>query len=194
MDFAKNNLGFPIYGPAPAAGAPAPRLYDDGAGNIQDAAGTAYNVDADGNPLAAAVGTAAPAAITQPSVADLVQVLIDDGIRTRMQHGRLTAPAPLPAAPPVAYFGLTPARANGTVINYTTREGMTLYRDATKPLYSEGDKYFGLGSEVLHPVLSRLERRAQDSGWTILDIVTDTTLGTTRSLLTQYGEVTLEHV
>lgn len=134
MDYAANVQGFPIYGEVPGAGLPAPRLYFDAANNrVVDPDGNQIQVDADGKPTLDD-GTA----IAQPTIARLVQIMVADGVGAHMRAGRLAAPV-VPVGPVVANFGLMPATVNNNIIDYTTREGAGLYRDATKSLYQDGE-------------------------------------------------------
>ena len=95
-------------------------------------------------------------------------------------------PAQVPLPPD---FALAPGVANiNQVIDYSTRAGQQLYRDATAPLsYTlEGKK------SSLPAFLLALSNRATEMGWD--DVLDITVNGEQKSLLTQYGEVTLENV
>ena len=61
-----------------------------------------------------------------------------------------------------AQFSLTPGAATTDVINFATREGMTLHREATKPI---GDTLFDMEPDELQTLLNGVQRRATQFGW-----------------------------
>ena len=59
-------------------------------------------------------------------------------------------------------FGRTPGSVNTQqVIDYTTREGMALYKEATKSLYRDSEKHFDLSSLALHSFIGKLGHRSR---------------------------------
>ena len=107
MAYATNAGGLPIYGAADPATGIQPRLFVDpaNAGQVVDGAGNVVAILADGSGDPA---DAAGAAIAQPNGAFLIQVMLDDGINRRFNHGALVNPAQV-HGPNVANFGRTPA-------------------------------------------------------------------------------------
>ena len=192
MDFAQNALGLPIFVTNPADGSWI-RLYSNVAdGTVVQPDGTVVPVAANGNPTD---GATPALALAQPAMNVLMQYMVDDAVRARMQNGRITGMAGARRGPAVANFGRTPARViTNAPINYTTKEGMMEYREATKTLYRESEPCFDLSSAGLNAFLGKLGHRARVTGWTIINIVIDVTSGDTRNLLTQYGEIPQEMV
>ena len=137
MDFAQNLLDYPIYGKVPGAGQSSSRLYQDTVnGQVVDANNNIIIINArTGNPE---ITNGTP--IPQPTIAQLVQVMVQDGITAHMRTGVLTAPV-VPAGPVISNFDLLPARVNTNIIDYTTKEGMRLYNIATKLLYKKKKNY-----------------------------------------------------
>ena len=95
-------------------------------------------------------------------------------------------------------FALHPADAIPGVIDLTTWEGIKLYKNATRSFYSDPADCFNCEAPGLHGFLKEVEGRALRFGWrdAILEIPNDITnpLGGTKNLLTQYGELSLEHL
>ena len=191
MAYASNTNGYPIYGIADPVTGIQPRLLVDPA-NAAQVVDEAENVipllaDGSGNP---ADGTGA--AIPQPLVSYLIQIMLDDGIQRRFNHGALVNPVRV-VGPRVAHFGRTPARIDTNPLDYTTKEHLQLYKDASKSLYRDGETSFDLSKGRLHGFLGKVGQRAQVSGWSF-NIVTDATAGTTKSLLTGYDEIMVDNV
>ena len=86
-------------------------------------------------------------------------------------------------------FALAPALVNNDVINYTTPDGIKLYKNATAPLPIECD----CTSERLKVFLSSLADRSSANGWdNIMDIPpVPNPNNITHNLLTEYGQVTI---
>ena len=190
MNFAANDEGFPIFVTNPADGSWV-RLYADAAaGTVVQPDGTVVAVNGTGEPIDAAGND-----IPQPGVNVLMQYMVDDAVAARMRHGRIAVNPHAHRGPAVANFGRTPARViTNAPIDYTTKEGMMEYREATKTLYRDSEPCFDLSSVALHAFLSKLGHRARVTGWALVNVVIDATAGTTRSLITQYGEVPLAAV
>ena len=119
--------------------------------------------------------------------------MVQDSIATHIRTEILTAPV-VPAGPVVHNFGLTPARVNTNIIDYTTKEEMGLYNIATKSLYKK--KLFNITNDIFHSFMVRLQRRANNNGWTetVITIIIDTITGKNKCLLTQFGEITIAQV
>ena len=90
MDFAQNALGLPIFVTNPADGSWI-RLYSNVAdGTIVRPDGTVVPVAANGNPTD---GATPALALAQPAMNVLMQYMVDDAVRARMQNGRITGMA-----------------------------------------------------------------------------------------------------
>ena len=92
-----------------------------------------------------------------------------------------------------------PGRASRGVIDYTTKEGMAVYSQATKALFdgSEDCPKFGMGGDGLLGLVDAVKERAKSAGWDIFEITwtpDGATAAITKNLLTNYGEIPLEHV
>ena len=124
-----------------------------------------------------------------------MQYMVDDAVAARMLNGRITGAVNPHRGPAVANFGRTPARViTNAPINYTTKEGMMEYREATKTLYRDSEQCFDLSSVGLNAFLSKLGHGVRVTGWPLINVVVDATAGVTRNLITQYGEVPLNAV
>jgi len=96
--------------------------------------------------------------------------------------------------PPNFVFALSPALNNQGPIDYATPEGIKLWRGAIKPLAKE---LFTLEPHRFKLFLSTLTKRTMVYSWeNILNIPVDVAVqgGPTHSLLTHYGQVTLQQV
>ncbi|CAB9525983.1 unknown protein [Seminavis robusta] len=129
--------------------------------------------------------------IGQPPIGVRVQALIV-AMHVNVNQAGQAPVMQVPRQPPVGY-GRTPARANGTnTFDYTTREGQSIFRDNTKSLYRDNEDCFNLSSTKLNGFMSKVEHRANNAGWTIMNV--DVGEGHFRNIATQYGEVTMDHV
>ena len=92
-----------------------------------------------------------------------------------------------------AYFALNPAGWDDAVIDYRTAAGAKLYRAAVKPI---SDKNYGCEPEALKVFLQDVEARVTEAGWeTAINIpIDEEDEDETVSLITNYGEITLEQV
>ena len=99
------------------------------------------------------------------------------------------------AQPP---FALHHTDAIQGVIDLTTREGIKLYKNAMRSFYNDPADYFNCEALGLHGFLKEVEGRASHFGWcdAILEIPNDimNPLGGTKNLLTNYGELSIEHL
>jgi len=96
--------------------------------------------------------------------------------------------------PPNFVFVLSPALINPGPINYSTKEGIKLWRGAIKPLTKE---LFTLEPHRFKLFISTLTKQTMVYGWdNILNIPVDMAVQgrPTHSLLTHYGQVTLQQV
>ncbi len=91
-------------------------------------------------------------------------------------------------------FALSPALINLGPIDYSTTEGIKLWRGAVEPLAKE---LFTLEPHQFKLFLLTLTKRTMVYGWeNIINILVDVAVqgGPTHSLLTHYGQVTLQQV
>jgi len=91
-------------------------------------------------------------------------------------------------------FALSPALINPGPIDYSTTKGIKLWRGAVKPLAKE---LFTLEPHQFKLFLSTLTERTMVYGWeNIINIPVNVAVqgGPTHSLLTHYGQVTLQQV
>ncbi len=170
MVYATNVAGDPIYGTF-AHGIHPRLLRVNGENQLADGTVVLELDDGTGNPMDAGNNP-----IVQPSHAFILNVKEQDR------------------------FGRTPGTVNTEVaIDYSTKEGMNSYKEATRSVYRDSEKCFGLTSEALYSFSGKMNHRAQLSGWpAILDIVvipaTAIAPAVTKNLLMHYGEITIEQV
>ncbi len=91
-------------------------------------------------------------------------------------------------------FALSPALINPGPIDYATTKGIKLWRGAVEPLAKE---LFTLEPHQFKLFLSTLTKRTMVYGWeNIINVPVDAAVqgGPTHSLLTHYGQVTLQQV
>ncbi len=96
--------------------------------------------------------------------------------------------------PPNFVFVLSPVLVNQGAINYSTPEGIKLWRGAIEPLVKE---LFTLKPHRFKLFLSTLTEQTMVYGWeNILNVLVDAAVqgGLTHLLLTHYGQVTLQQV
>ena len=173
VTYAITQMGHPVYGPAGAGGVTGPRLIMSGTMMTLPDGITVY-------PVNTADLTGDPGTIGDPGV-----VIPQPAMDIRL------------AALRKDIFGCTPARVNSEeVINYGTKEGMAVYREATKSLYRDSEKQFDLSSGGLHGFLGKLNHRTRLSGWHLMSVNTAAAGAAVkfRSLLTHFGEITFENV
>jgi hypothetical protein len=104
-------------------------------------------------------------------------------------------PPPVVIAPPVPQapvFALTPATlmGNAAFIDYNSKEGNKAYERAIEPI----DPPYDGSTKGVQMFIHQIKRKATICGWinTILTIPVGN--GITRSLLTQYGQITMQHL
>ena len=99
-----------------------------------------------------------------------------------------------PAAPVVGVvtFARNPAKIDRDVIDYKSKAGAALYRQATRSLYDDAKDKFTLDSGDLIGFMDDVTRRAQACGWDLFNIADDA--GTGKNLLKQHGELNLKNV
>jgi len=96
--------------------------------------------------------------------------------------------------PPNFVFALVPAWVDPGPIDYSTTDGIKLWRARIEPLAKEP---FMLNAHKFKLFLTTLSDRAMTYGWgSILDIPIDTAIpaGPTRSMLSHYGQITLQQI
>lgn len=126
-----------------------------------------------------------------------IQAAIDAAVQNALAAAAQGVPNQVaPTGAPVAQpFALTPALAYNDAIDYSTSHGAKLYKMATEPLRTEK---FDVDPKSVKMFLSALKDRARSMGWTtILEIPEDAELdlhSKLRSLITQYGQITLEQI
>ena len=114
-------------------------------------------------------------------------------------------PVVAPAAPAIQAaqaapvpFALGPSQAlNGGVIDFTTREGHSLFKNNTRCLYSDKTNLFAADAEGLDGFLINLAERAEEADWTIfLDVPVDLAQPAINAipLLQNYGRFDLPHL
>lgn len=100
-------------------------------------------------------------------------------------------PAIVPPVPPAPIFALNPAAITGNVafIDYNTKEGHKAYSLAIKPLETPYDGT----PKGLQMFIHQIKLKATICGW-LHTIFMIPILGQQLSLLTQYGQVTMQHI
>lgn len=176
--------GLPIYD---AVGHPLYQLH----GGVVDAAGNAAVI----NPINGIPTDAAGLDIPQPP--QLTRV--NDLLANATANATLTAFAAARAAPlPTRVtFARTPGRVNRDIIDYTTKTGEALYKQAIKSLYSDGEGKFSLKDEDMLAFLNLITWRAKTCGWDVFAIPISapaTTPVVIKDLLAEYGEIPLDKV
>jgi hypothetical protein len=127
------------------------------------------------DPAAAVPGPIAPQAQPQPAVA-----------------AQAVNPAPANVPPPARY-SKTPALYQAGILDFSTKEGASIYSKATAPLAEP----FDCETRNLKVFLAQLYIRAFQHGWNVgvLQIPTDPTHpDVTTSLLKDYGQITLKQI
>lgn len=104
--------------------------------------------------------------------------------------------APAPAIPAPVVFALVPAQAQQNVIDYASREGMALYRQATASLYS-GTEAFDCESDQLDNLVTLVGDRVAQMGYNQLMTVidrSDPAAPVQRNFMDNFGDFTLDDV
>jgi hypothetical protein len=205
--WAADNVGWPIYAEADAAGNQE-RLQMDGT-DVVDAAGIVYPVNADGCPMDGPGATANE--IPQPNIAVRQrQWMMDQAAMAAAAHAATaagTAPAtgppiilpvaiapPAPGMIPAPAFALNPGQvAMATTIDYTSSEGQRMFREGSKPLFGESNK-FGLTADRIQPFLQSLKARGNLNGWDFSVNVGTPLTATYKNLVDSYGEIPLQRI
>ncbi len=120
--------------------------------------------------------------VQQPDNSVAIQVVVAAASR------RTTAPMPAPAA----MFALSPAHTGRQLIDYTTKEGIEMNKQATKSLYPE-DKGFNLEPSEKFAFVGKLKARAHKQNWTEY-LLTIPINGTNKCFLDHYGEISEDEV
>ncbi len=84
-------------------------------------------------------------------------------------------------------FALSPAHIDRSVINYSTKEGMEMNKQATKSLYPDG-KGFNLEPSEKFAFVGKLKARGQKQNW-MNYLLTVPINGTAKNFLDHYGEI-----
>ena len=198
--WASDNVGWPIYAEADAAGHQE-RLQMDGA-NIVDAAGHVFTVNADGCPMDGPGATANE--IPQPNIAIRQRQWMMDQAAMAAMALAPTVPPPIilpvaiaPPAPgmiPPRPFALNPGQvAMTTVIDYTSSEGQRIFREGSKSLFGESNK-FGLTADRIQPFLQSLKARGNLNGWDFNVNVGTPLTPVYKNLVDSYGEIPLQRI
>ena len=92
-------------------------------------------------------------------------------------------------------FALVPADAAGVVFDYTTREGLEIYKTATRPLYSGDEDRYSVEASGLQTFLGLLVIRSIITSWslTVPDDINDPN-APSKHLIHQHGEISLDHI
>lgn len=113
----------------------------------------------------------------------------DDEDDDASNPGLPPVPAAVPAmARPVPIFALTPARAVGGFIDYTSRHGQRLYESTTQKLAME----FDCTSESLRAFVDMCNKRAIESNWKMTTAIQVD--GQTYDLFDHYGMLTTKQI
>ena len=90
-------------------------------------------------------------------------------------------------------FSRTPGCLNRKIIDYKTKADETLYKQATRSLYSESEVKFARTIEVLIPFVGLLTGHAKSCSWEIFDVPIAST-GDRKGFLDSYGEIDLSNI
>lgn len=104
--------------------------------------------------------------------------------------------APEPPPPQEIIFALVPAQAQQNVIDYSTREGMSLYREATTSLYPAQAERFSCEADELENFITLVGDRMRGMGYVNLLMITDraSVPNVSRNFMENYGDIPLEDV
>jgi hypothetical protein len=195
--WAASNDGWPIYAERDAATGLQERLQENAAGEVVDAAGNVYATNADGYPEDAA-GAPIPQASQAIRIRDLALGYMQlfplmPAVVPPPVVPPVPPPPPLPGAP-APVFALNPGQvATHTVIDYTTSEGQRIFRESTKPLFTESNK-FALSADRIQSFLQTLKARGSVNGWNFNVNVGDATAPSYKSLVDHFGEIPLSKI
>jgi hypothetical protein len=106
------------------------------------------------------------------------------------------APPAQPAqpGPPAVAFALVPGDFNG-IIDYSTRQGLAIYSQATRSLFEDTADLFNVESAGLQTFLALLRHRGTTCGWDFdIPINLANPLQDLLDLTTNHGRFTLEHL
>ncbi len=149
-------------------------IYEHADGTLTDneipGKGTEYNVDNTNVTL-----SCAGADIPQPSAEIRREIAV-------LAYKRMAE------TPKVIAFAIAPAQVNRELVDYTTKEGIAIYKQAVKSLYDDGAG-FTLEPSKKFIFVGLLKARVTQQGWTELVTVRDAT-GTDQCLITKYGKLT----
>ena len=95
-------------------------------------------------------------------------------------------------------FARAPGLLNpNQVIDYSSDQGIKLYKSATRPLYEDGN-LFSVNEEGARDFIGLVGTRARQFSWhdSILEVPVDNAnpLGDTLSMLTNHGQLSLDHI
>jgi hypothetical protein len=101
------------------------------------------------------------------------------------------APGMVPAGPP---FALNPEQiAMTTVIDYASLEGHQVFREGSKSLYSDSNK-FALTSDWIQSFLQSLKIHGGINGWDVRVNVGNAVVPEFKSLINSYSEILLQQI
>lgn len=182
---ATNLAGLPIFEEY-IQGTQSVRLVRNPTGTVTNQVGNEVELDDKGEP----VETGTYNRITQPPMAIRLQVLVTEVVRLSVTGAART---PTTITRPII-FARTPARMNRDIINYESKIGSTLYRNATAPLFQSTEKY-NLSSELLNSFLDAVSRRARSCGFGIMTIPNGPPPhGINKNIVTQHGELSINMI
>ena len=103
-----------------------------------------------------------------------------------------------PVVVPVVHFALTPGKSSDTVLDYSTNEGIKIYRSSSAPLYYLEENRYDCTADGLKDILELLRLRAFKYGWdtSILTIPKDISAPNNDLLemLDHHGTLTMEMI
>jgi hypothetical protein len=197
--WATDATGWPIYD-APDADGVAERLQLNARGQVVTAAGTVIPCNAEGLPMDGPTATSNE--IPQPNMGiryhdfrTSLATIAFAGITAPPATGLVPGAGSVLPPPPRPMFALNPGQVTmTTIIDYSSSEGQRVFREATKSLFSESNK-FALNADRIQSFLQTLKARGSLNGWNF-DVSTGTTArgGPYKNLVDSYGELTLEQI
>ena len=142
--------------------------------------GAVYGRDLAGDPTERTTDVNVDTAVPQPPL----------NVRVALLRA-ITGGAP-PAAAHAVIFARNPAKIDRDVIDYKSKAGAALYRQATQSLYDDAKDKFPLDSGDLIGFMDDVSRRAQACGWNLFNMPNGA--GDIKNLLKQHGELKLEEI